>query len=145
MSAPAHFSPSLLEPATKILPLGNEVLEAVLAAARERGFMTIRIDLAGCTDKAALLQRIAEAMHFPDWFGHNWDAFADCLGDLSWLHAPGYVIVLDETQALRAAQPETLDVALDVFRDGAAWWADEGVPFRVFVGACSTPPPPHPR
>ena len=49
-----------------------------------------RIDLAGCTDKAELLARIARTLRFPDWFGHNWDALADCLCDLSWLPADAY-------------------------------------------------------
>jgi len=49
--------------------------------------LDVRIDLAGCTDKATLLARFAAALHFPDWFGHNWDALSDCLTDLSWLAA----------------------------------------------------------
>ena len=43
----------------------------------------IRVDLAGCSDKATLLARLAAALQFPDWFGHNWDALSDCLTDLS--------------------------------------------------------------
>ncbi|HRG72048.1 MAG TPA: barstar family protein, partial [Thauera aminoaromatica] len=47
----------------------------------------LRIDLAGCTDKAGVLARIATALHFQESFGHNWDALSDCLCDLSWLPA----------------------------------------------------------
>ncbi|WP_341647529.1 barstar family protein [Thauera humireducens] len=54
----------------------------------------MRVELADCTDKAGLLRRFAEAFRFPDWFGHNWDALADCLTDLSWLPAPAYRVVL---------------------------------------------------
>jgi hypothetical protein len=45
-------------------------------------------DVAGCSDKAGLLARTADALEFPAWFGHNWDALADCLTDLAWRPAP---------------------------------------------------------
>ncbi|MDV7401916.1 barstar family protein, partial [Arthrospira platensis SPKY1] len=88
-----------------------------------------RIDLCGCEDKPTLLTRIASALQFPDWFGHNWDALSDCLTDLSWLPAPGYRIVLDASEALHAADPETLATALEILDEASAWWADEGISF----------------
>ncbi|WP_446686701.1 barstar family protein [Pseudofulvimonas gallinarii] len=27
---------------------------------------------------------MAAVFRFPEWFGDNWDALADCLADLSW-------------------------------------------------------------
>ena len=42
----------------------------------------IRADV---STKDELLRRLAEALRFPDYFGHNWDALSDCLRDLSWL------------------------------------------------------------
>ncbi len=151
MTAPAAFDPALLDPATEVLPLADDARDALLATATARGFLCVRIELAGCTSKAELLRRVAGAMRFPDWFGHNWDALADCLGDLSWLHAPGYVVVLEHPQGLHRAEPETFAVALEVFAEAAAWWGEENVPFRVFVsgdeasaGAGNTSPPPAP-
>ena len=90
-----------------------------------------RIDLAGCGDKADVLDRIARALRFPAWFGHNWDALADCLGDLAWLPASGYRITLFNAQDLQAAAPEEFDTLRDVLADAAVWWADEGVDFSV--------------
>ena len=37
---------------------------------------------AGIDDKAYLLDFYSKAFHFPDWFGHNWDALLDCLRDV---------------------------------------------------------------
>jgi RNAse (barnase) inhibitor barstar len=55
---------------------------------------TMRIvDGGAMTDRASLFGEFAVACDFPEWFGGNWDAFADCLGDLSWL-APGPVAIL---------------------------------------------------
>ena len=71
------------------------------------------------SDKAALLARFAAALHFPDWFGHNWDALSDCLTDLSWLPARHYRVELAQPQALRTAAPETLDTALEILGEAA--------------------------
>jgi RNAse (barnase) inhibitor barstar len=98
----------------------------------------IRIDLAGCTDKATLLARFAAALQFPDWFGHNWDALSDCLTDLSWLPARHYRVELAQPQALRTAAPETLDTVLEILGEAAEFWADEGV---IFEFALSQTPP----
>ena len=35
--------------------------------------------------KEQLLIVLKEALHFPDYFGFNWDALQDCITDLSWL------------------------------------------------------------
>jgi hypothetical protein len=39
----------------------------------------------GVTSKQALLSALASQLTFPDYFGHNWDAFEECVRDLSWL------------------------------------------------------------
>lgn len=93
--------------------------------------IAITIALDGCASKAELLERIAAALRFPGWFGHNWDALADCLTDLSWLPAGTYRITLAQAGALRRAAPETLATALEIFDDAAAAWADRGVDFSV--------------
>lgn len=105
----------------------------------------IRIDLAGCTGKAELLARFAQALRFPHWFGHNWDALSDCLTDLSWLPAQHYRLVLGEPQALRAAAPETLDTALEILTEAAEFWAHAGVAFEFVLReapAADRPPAP---
>jgi RNAse (barnase) inhibitor barstar len=114
-------------------PLTAEAILAVGTLARSLGFEFVRVELAGCLDKAELLQRIATALAFPSWFGHNWDALFDCLNDLGWRPAPGYVLVLDHPSELRDAEPEVFDTALAILGDAAVAWQERGVPFRVFV------------
>jgi len=39
----------------------------------------------GLRSKQKLLCVLADKLRFPAYFGHNWDALEECLGDLSWL------------------------------------------------------------
>lgn len=50
---------------------------------------------AGLQEKADLLAKFAREGRFPSYFGRNWDALLDCLGDLSWI-AETVVIVEHE-------------------------------------------------
>lgn len=103
-------------------------------AAKALGFAYWHLDLTAVQDKSALLVALARALEFPDSFGGNWDALQDCLGDLSWRTAPGYVIVLEHSQALAKHGSEDFDVALDVFRETVEFWRTQEIPFWVFVG-----------
>lgn len=104
------------------------------AAAHESGWLCLRADLAGCTDKQGLLEYLARDLGFPGWFGGNWDALSDCLRDLEWQPAAeGYLLILEHADGLAAAAPETLEVALEILRDAAADWASRGRPMLVYV------------
>ena len=116
-----------------VAPLTDDAAAAICTLARSVGFDCTRIDLAGCTDKAEFLARIAAALGFPAWFGHNWDAFFDCLTDLGWRPALGYVLILERAAELQATEPEVFDTALAILGDAATVWQARGAPFRVFV------------
>jgi len=102
-------------------------------AAHDVGFLCIPLDLTGCADKATLMQAFARAFEFPEWFGHNWDALADCLGDLDWLPAEGYVLGLQNVQALRAAEPADYATLIAVLEGVCEDWREQGTPFWAFI------------
>jgi len=110
-------------------------VETVLDAAAAAGLCSVRIDLAGCRSKAELLARVADALEFPWWFGQNWDALADCLGDLEWLPAEGYVLLLDAADDLRRSAPRDFATVTEVFADAAHGWREHGTPFWVFISS----------
>ena len=119
------------------IALTPEATAALCSLAGSLGFEAVRIDLATCGDKASFLERTAEALAFPAWFGQNWVAFFDCVADLSWRPARGYVLLLENAETMRRDAPEALDTALAILGDAASAWESRGVPFRVFVGAPS--------
>lgn len=90
--------------------------------------LLIELDLRNTHNKAELFAAFAQALSFPAWFGANWDALADCLSDLSWLPAPGYLLHLLGPSPLPATELETLE---DILREAAEYWSAAGTPFSV--------------
>ena len=43
--------------------------------------------------KSGLFDEFAAALQFPHHFGENWDAFDECITDLSWLSGDAYVFL----------------------------------------------------
>lgn len=105
----------------------------LLAAAESAGYAVSRLDLSAAKDKDGLLKRIALTLEFPDWFGHNWDALQDCLTDLSWQPAEGYVMLLEHCDAFRAGHGEDFATVLQIFESASAYWREENVPFWTLV------------
>jgi RNAse (barnase) inhibitor barstar len=51
------------------------------------------LDGSKIADKESFFKAIALAMDFPDYFGHNWDAFAECINDLSWIEEERKILI----------------------------------------------------
>lgn len=58
--------------------------------------LQIRIP-AGLRSKQKLLGIFAKKLHFPAYFGWNWDALEECLRDLTWLPAEQAITVVHES------------------------------------------------
>lgn len=116
--------------------LTDATVADVVVQAQALGYIVFDVDLGGCYDKEGLLDRTARALSFPEWFGRNWDAWFDCLTDLSWQpRAPGYVLLLRRVARLRQTAPEALDTALAILEDASRVWADRGVTWGTLVDA----------
>ena len=104
----AHrFDLDLTQPAQSgVYFVGTADLDRLAKAARRDELQVCRTDLGGCADKHELLQRLAVSLTLPASFGHNWDALADCLRDMGWLPAWGYVLLFERGDDLRNAAPE---------------------------------------
>ncbi|MFE9254842.1 barstar family protein [Streptomyces sp. NPDC006879] len=110
------------------------VLGPALAAARAAGWTTAVLDLAGVADKTAFMRRSSVALHLPDWFGHNWDALADCLRDPSWLPADGgRVLAVCSWLPYAKARPAEWDVVQEVLDAAVDFWRGTRTPLVVVV------------
>ena len=117
--------------------------DEILDATQDSKLRVARIDLAGASGKEALLERVARALQFPQWFGGNWDALEDCLTDLSWSDAAGHVLLIEGAEALPGDEG---GIFIDILASAAAWWAERRRPFfAVFVGGAGPLPAPLPE
>ena len=81
------------------------------------------------TTKAEFLEAIGKTLDFPDYYGQNFDALADCLTDVD--AGDGTVLLWDGWGALARAEPRAFNVALSVL--GTRVNADRGGPFAVLL------------
>jgi hypothetical protein len=62
-------------------------------------------------------------LEFPDYFGHNWDALEECLADLDWLPAKGYVLLFTDAELILPDDEEEFATFLEVLNDAGEAWA----------------------
>ncbi|MBX3236828.1 MAG: barstar family protein [Nitrospiraceae bacterium] len=106
------------------------------------GFLLKTVSGAKCKTKAGLLSEFARILSFPDYFGHNWDALEECLIDLEWLPAKGYVVVVTDADQLLAKPDEEDDYQtfIEILTEAGEGWSshrDEangaGLPFHTVL------------
>lgn len=108
-------------------------LAPLQAAARGLGFRSLTLDLEGCRDADELLRRFARTLSFPAFLGTHWNALADCLSDLDWLPADGYVLGIRHAEELRENNAADYAALLAVLELAGDHWRERGLPFWSFI------------
>lgn len=115
-------------------------VSAISKAARAKKLAFFHLEGKKIEKKEQFLNHAAVAMKFPSHFGNNWDAFYDCLTDLEWIKAQGYVVYFDHTDAFTAHHESQLETVMELFQDAVEFWKSEGRGMLVLL-AGSKPPP----
>lgn len=89
-------------------------------------------------DKPTFLEKIAKAMHFPSYFGKNWDALNDCLTDMEWERATGYVLLFQSPDRFIKTSPDDWKVAQEILRSAIQFWQEQKIPFYVLLRNSTT-------
>jgi RNAse (barnase) inhibitor barstar len=107
-------------------------LQEALAA---HGFEIYQLDGSRITDMSTFFQEAAQALQFPAYFGHNWDAFIECLGEFEDRPARRVAIVwrrADHTQRKNLGLLlEAVYWFLTVARDLGTYRADGAAPTQL--------------
>ncbi|MCW2877832.1 MAG: hypothetical protein JWQ95_1932 [Sphaerisporangium sp.] len=84
------------------------------------------VDGRACRTRAAFFEEAARVLHFPGYFGRNWDAFADSLRDAT--RTRNVALIVEHAEELLSAEPpEQLATLLAVLADAA----DTGLTMRL--------------
>ena len=116
---------------TGLFKIAHRDLAALQAAAGELGQACFNVNLERARNVPGFIRAVSRDLAFPDWFGGNLDALHDCLTDLSWRPAPGYVITLENSEALRA-NPTSFAMFNEILASAIEEWQSRNIPFRVF-------------
>ena len=83
--------------------------------------------------KQTFLKQAAEAMEIPTYFGANWDAFDECITDLTWCPAQRYVILYHHADIFAQAEPTQYQIALDILNSAKEYWEANNIPLKFLV------------
>lgn len=114
---------SVTELLAKGLPPGvfrwdsDSVPDDVRREAEQAGWSYTLLDTSAVLDKAGFMDVCATAFDLPRWFGKNWDALADSLGDRG--TGEPELVLWEGWQHLLDADHDTVAVALQIFTEDA--------------------------
>lgn len=134
MSAMSQKLQKLLaqSPLAGVYHLPSSDSKALKQATLALGYGWLQADLSEKRSIAAVLEKLGKALKLPDWYGANFDALSDCLTDLSWNTAPGYVLLLSGADQLHTRDQAAFATLNEVFTGVIENWREAKVPFWVF-------------
>jgi len=112
--------------------LTNELLRELA----ERHIVAFELEGAAVGGKPDLMDALAATLHFPDYFGRNWDAVADCLEDLpEAIPGEGYVLFVRGGFRLWQVMPIDIAKLVDVWLSTAEDVSHDNIALHlVFLG-----------
>ena len=106
---------------------------AIEAAAKKHHFPVLTADIGVHQKIEKTLRNLGSALHFPIWFGANFDALFDCLADPDWYPAKGHVIVLSGIGSLRVNDPDDFTTLIEVLQSATEARREIGLPLWVLL------------
>jgi len=105
-----------------------------LRAVAQSGLTLRESDLGRCMNAGEALTHLGRDLCFPEWYGSNFDALHDCLGDPEWL-GNGQVVVIDGLAPLCAKDRTAFTTLLEVLSSAAESSASSGLPLWIVLDA----------
>ena len=129
---PAHDA---LNPSNKnfVLFVAHEDSVALADSLASKGYLRFCFDGADIPSKDALLGHFAQELGFPDYFGYNWDALEECLRDLQWLPANGYILQLANADQYIERCLSDFETLIEIMETVSKHWGRAGVDFFFLV------------
>jgi hypothetical protein len=98
--------------------------DALSESLSERGIFVATIYIQeGDTDEIAL-RLLGQAFRFPGYYGMNWNAADECLQDMSWQEAKGYVCLLLPRTIVGPPSQQIIDDFVTTFGYAEKFWRE---------------------
>jgi len=84
----------------------------------------LELDAVSMTNLDGMYRGFVRAFEFPDYFGFNYNALDECLNDLEWLPAKGYLLFIrNADHLLKEESDEVLEGLLSILDSTGKEWA----------------------
>lgn len=70
-----------------------------------------------CSNKVKLFQELSEALIFPEYFGHNWDALRDVLLDLEWISQENIILLFTHGDKVLSEESASKVILLEILEE----------------------------
>ena len=101
----------------------------------------LEADFRDTNSEHSVFEKLASALRFPDYFGRNWNSVDECLGDLEWMPAQGYVLIIHNSHSLWSSDLGLAGKLLSSWLSAAETWGKAGIPFHLVLPYIRMPPP----
>jgi hypothetical protein len=89
----------------------------------QRG-MVVELDGGRMRTAEALFAEFARELRFPEYFGWNWAAFAECITELSSCPAYAYLLVIERAELMLVDSPADRVIFFRLIKDVSSQWAN---------------------
>lgn len=104
-------------------------------AAAQANFAFFKLNGDEIYDKPTFIASFTKAANFPDYAQANWDSFEECVRDLEWCSAEGYVVLYENCEPFQRTSPEEWKTALDILSTAVEFWKATPTPMFLFLDA----------
>lgn len=105
--------------------------DAIGRSARHNHLRLWHVAIAPGQKSGAVLEAIGQALHFPEWYGANFDALRDCLTDPEVMPGTGHLLIISGGNNLRASDPQGFATLLEVLTTSADERRQAGTPLWI--------------
>jgi hypothetical protein len=106
-----------------ILPEGTDPTE-LRSSTPIQSSLVIDFDGANMRSVDGVLGEFVREFQFPEYFGWNWAAFAECLGDLAWFPARAYLLLIRQPDLLLDESPADRETFFRIMNSVCSRWAN---------------------
>lgn len=117
------------------LKVPKSELKSVWVELESQGYFVTEVDRAPVFNKEILLHALYQSCRFPAYFGFNWDALSDCLGEVTWGEEKGYFLIFNDWVLLESEAPQDAQTFLEILEDIRSNLKSEGKPLHLLTAA----------